>query len=229
MDKITRVLMLYSILLSGEKVDKFSFCVETDCQPRSFDRDVEDVRLFLSESFSGKELLYDRSDNSYYLSGSHRVEMETFEYKIIERILLDSKSLRKDELKNLLERLASNSEKTALLNKETAVQMETYPEPAHGKSLMKIHGDLSVAIKNKMVVRIKYISDDTCNEIELLPYCITNQDGYFYLTGFSVLKTNKTEELYRLDKINSFEIMRKQTFNEEKQIKDYFINSQKRR
>lgn len=44
------MLLLYSSLLNGEEINKTIFCFENDCSPRSFDRDIEDIRLFLSES-----------------------------------------------------------------------------------------------------------------------------------------------------------------------------------
>ena len=84
MDKITRMLLLHSKLTIGEKINKVMFCLENDCQPRSFDRDIEDYRLYLSETFSGNELLYDRKENSYYLSGNHRAELEITEYSLLE-------------------------------------------------------------------------------------------------------------------------------------------------
>lgn len=46
MDKITRMLILYSSLMNGEEINKTIFCFENDCSPRSFDRDIEDIRLF---------------------------------------------------------------------------------------------------------------------------------------------------------------------------------------
>ena len=49
MDKITRLLILYSSLINGDEINKTMFCFENDCSPRSFDRDIEDIRLFLSE------------------------------------------------------------------------------------------------------------------------------------------------------------------------------------
>ena len=48
MDKITRMLSLYSKLINGEGVNKTIFCFENDCSPRTFDRDIEDVRIYLS-------------------------------------------------------------------------------------------------------------------------------------------------------------------------------------
>ena len=67
MDKITRLLLLYSRLISGEKVNKKSFCNEVQCLPRSFDRDIEDIRLFLSELYISDELVYSRTSNAYFL------------------------------------------------------------------------------------------------------------------------------------------------------------------
>ena len=66
-DKITRVLMMYSKLLEGGKIYKKSFCEEMGIDRRTFDRDIEDIRLFLSESFYGNELIYDRKNGSYHL------------------------------------------------------------------------------------------------------------------------------------------------------------------
>ena len=49
MFKITRLLFLFSKLINGEKVNKTVFCFEHDCSPRTFDRDIQEIRLFLSE------------------------------------------------------------------------------------------------------------------------------------------------------------------------------------
>lgn len=72
MDKITRMLMLYSSLMNGEEINKTIFCFENDCSPRSFDRDIKDIRLFLSESFSVLGLNYNRKNNTYYIKGGEK-------------------------------------------------------------------------------------------------------------------------------------------------------------
>ena len=105
MDKITRILLLYSRLINGEKVNKNAFCLETDCQPRSFDRDIEDIRWYFNEALENNKLLYNRSENIYYLKESCRTELEIMEYELIERLLLDTGVLRQDEMSELLEHL----------------------------------------------------------------------------------------------------------------------------
>lgn len=217
MDKITRVLMLYSILADGGKVNKSAFCAGQDCHPRAFDRDIEDVRLFLSETFSGRELIYDRAENVYYLSGTQRIEIEPFEYKLIERVLVDSRILRKDELQSLLKHLASNAEKSVSLTDDSQRLMARYVEPAHGKSLIKVHGDLSVVIKNQYVIRLHYVSEDNENaytEIEVVPCELFHHDGGFYLLACSPNHAEAAPRYYRLERIESFVVQRRQTAKE---------------
>ena len=59
-DKITRILILYKQLCDGVEVDKASFCIEHGISERSFDRDIEDIRLFLNEIYSGDDVIYDK-------------------------------------------------------------------------------------------------------------------------------------------------------------------------
>lgn len=67
MDKITRVLFLYAELIKGKKVNKQRFCLETGSKPRSFDRDIQNIRGYLSDYSYGEEIVYDRRENVYYI------------------------------------------------------------------------------------------------------------------------------------------------------------------
>ena len=67
-EKVIRILTMYKQLLSGKRVNKDDFCSEYGINKRSFERDIEDIRTFLSESFSLQELIYDRKSNSYILT-----------------------------------------------------------------------------------------------------------------------------------------------------------------
>lgn len=67
-DKVTRMLKLYYQLLVGKNLNKENFCEENGISERSFDRDIEDIRLFLSDEQAYCELEYDRKNNTYYLT-----------------------------------------------------------------------------------------------------------------------------------------------------------------
>lgn len=159
MDKITRMLLLYSSLLNGEEINKTIFCFENDCSPRSFDRDIEDIRLFLSESFSVSELNYNRKNNIYYIEGAKKQQLEVMEYLFIEKILQEVPVLRNDEfsvLKSHLLMNTRNSSKTITqLNKNNIL----YKPPDHNKALLKIYGDLELTIRSQMYIRMTYHDD----------------------------------------------------------------------
>lgn len=221
MDKITRMLLLHSKLTKGEKINKVMFCLENDCQPRSFDRDIGDYRLYLSETFSGNELLYDRKENSYYLSGNHRAELEITEYSLLERLLLDTGILRYDEMKLLLEHLASNTENSGKLLKRQAETLKEYIEPNHNSAILKMHGDLNVVIRNRAVINMKYYSEDgTFQEYEILPCRLKCKDNQLLLVALSVTEECEETLYYHLERIHSFKTVRSQFRTEQVRVNE---------
>lgn len=217
MDKITRMLILYSSLMNGEEINKTIFCFENDCSPRSFDRDIEDIRLFLSESFSVLELNYNRVNNTYYIKGAKMRQLEVMEYLFIEKILQDASVLRSDEfgiLKNhLLMNTRDSSKMITSLNKDYVL----YKPPEHNKALLKIHGDLELAIRNQKYIRMVY-QDNLGTKLmcDVAPYAIRYKEGNLYFSGYI---ENESKFLsIELERVYSFEILREQTIAERKRI-----------
>ena len=66
-DKAMRILSTQLELLRGGKVYKKSYCKKNEVSARTFDRDIVEIRMSLSESFSGQEVKYVRNENYYYL------------------------------------------------------------------------------------------------------------------------------------------------------------------
>ncbi len=227
MDKITRILLLYSKLVRGERVNKYSFCAETDILPRSFDRDIEDVRLYLCEMFCGEELIYNRAENSYYLTGSVRQALEPTEYVFIERVLKDSGILRTDEFSELLRHLAGNSDNTYKTKQLAEKAIQNYCEPAHQRALLKIHSDLATTISNQSVIKLKY-SKANGEEIEreLIPCELKCDLGYLYLVAYRQ-DDKEYPEYYRLDRIHSFFVERQQNRTEYERVRNYLTSYSK--
>jgi len=222
MDKIARILFLYSKLIKGEGVNKTVFCIENECSARAFDRDIEDIRLYLSESYSVSELIYDRSRNVYYLSGAERTNLESVEYLFVEQILRDMAVLRKDEFEILTAHLLSNTEKTKSFDWLKQEEHNGYKSPSHNKALLKIHGDLVTVIQYKKCIRLKYfISDGEEVEQNVIPCTIKADIGYLYLIGYRENEMEEYPAFFRLDKIYSFHIIRNQTDVEQERVKSY--------
>lgn len=222
MDKITRLLLLYSRLTNGERINKTIFCLENDCSPRTFDRDIEDVRIHLSEIFSYSELKYDRGMNDYFIEGVKRKLLESTEYLLIEQILKDSAVLRKDEFDTLLEHLSDNTEMSKNFEKDRKTITDNYKPPLHNKSLLKMQGDLMKVIRTKKCIKIKYFknNDDEVNR-RVIPCEVKFDMGYLYLIAYRSETEDTFPAYYRLDRIDSFEILKEQSHKEQTRVKNY--------
>lgn len=225
MDKVTRMLILYSELARGEKINKTVFCFQNDCSYRTFERDVEDIRLFLSESFSSRELTYNKISNTYYIEGAKRTGLEPLEYLFVERVLKDTAVLRNDEMERLLSHLLSNTENAQSLIRQN--ENVDYLSPSHGKALLKMHSDLLSAITSKMCIRIKYFrgnGDELYQDV--VPCRVKFDAGYMYLIAYKNIETDDYPVYYRMDRIYSFETIRKQTSTERDKVR-FFLKEYK--
>lgn len=231
MDKITRILLLYSKLIRGEPISKISFCMETESNERSFDRDIEDVRLYLAESFSTEEVLYDRANNCYVLSGIAKHDLEMTEYRFLERLLIQSELLRKDELIGLLTALASNTTRPKDCFKFIKTHTEDYPGYL-SMPLLKMHDDISLMIENRSAIEIKYHDNDgTVNYYEIVPYDVEFSNGRMYLKAFDANTESRNTRFYLLERIESFESRTKISTKDNLKIEgiqEKNVNSKKR-
>lgn len=218
MDKITRLLTLYSSLVSGNEINKTMFCFENECSPRSFDRDIEDIRLFLSEVYSTSELKYNRINHTYCIEGAKKQELEVTEYLFIEKILQNVSVLRNDEFSILKSHLLMNTRDTSKILISSNIKCR-YKTPDHNKAILKIYGDLELAIRSLKYIRMVYRDDiSEKNVSDMIPCSINYQDGHLYFMGY--IEENKTINI-KLEQIYSFQVLREQTIDERKKIDAY--------
>ncbi len=224
MDKITRMLILYSSLINGEEINKTIFCFENDCSPRSFDRDIEDIRLFLSESFSVLELNYNRLYNTYYIKGAKTQQLEVMEYLFVERVLQDTSILREDEIGVLKQHLLMNTRDSSKILSSHDKDYVLYQPPEHNKALLKIHGDLELATRNQKYIRLVYHDDTGIKHIcDVTPCTIRYKSGRLYFVGY--IENEKSPFTIAMDWVYSFEILREQTISEIKRVDTYMRSS----
>lgn len=146
---MTRVLMMYTKFCEGGKVHKKSFCMETGIDRRTFDRDIEDIRVFLSEAFLGDELVYDRADESYHLENYQKQKaLSDMEMAFLMELLKSSQALRKDEYVGLMQGILDAGERShkQALDKLAARYTSAYPEGLERAALLKIQWDLQQCI-----------------------------------------------------------------------------------
>lgn len=183
-DKNTRLLMLYDALLNGNGVDKNAFSMEHGINERSFDRDIEDIRLFLSESYSGEDLYFDRRDNSYFLSGSRPKYMDRMEAVVISKIILESGLLRKDEMCGLLESvLASVAPRDAKIIEEHLLRDIQNYESGTEVAILKFVEDLYDVLKSGRDVKVFVKDGENTRTERISPLEIVCEKSVFQLVA----------------------------------------------
>ena len=156
-DKVTRILMLYAHLCDGKRIYKKAYCADMEIDRRTFDRDIEDIRLFLSETYSGNELIYDRSEESYYLTYHSKVQMlSDMEMTMILASLNESQVLRQDEYEGIVTTILDSGEKNKqkVLKSIARRNIRNYKSKGRDKAILKMQWDLQQCISECDVIEL---------------------------------------------------------------------------
>lgn len=116
MDKAMRVLILFYNLIQGKSVNKHAFIEKYELNERSFERDIKTLRNFLIEMHIASEIVFDRRENTYYLSSWEKNKFTSVEVITLLKILLGTRALNKKEMQMVV-----NSIKSVLNPKEKRV------------------------------------------------------------------------------------------------------------
>lgn len=146
-NKNTRILSLYQMLLNGEYVFKTSYSLEHNITERTFERDIAEIRNFLSDIFSNRELIYDKSLNAYHLSGKTLKYLDKMDATILIKVLLESRCLRIDELEGLIDKLILTVNQNDVKDIVSYLHKDlTNYESLNSKSILKLLNDLYLVI-----------------------------------------------------------------------------------
>lgn len=220
MDKANRILYIYSRLLQGQVLKKSELAEQTGVNEKTIQRDLNDIRNFLQDD--GSELLtYDRHKKGYCLEQKEQTRLSSNEVLAISKILLESRAFTRDEMMDILDKLIDNCvshEDRASINDMLNNERFHYVELRHHKEFLHWMTQLSQAIRESRVIRIKYgkVKGNTIVERKLEPLAILFSEYYFYLVGF-IEDINRKEEfenpddifptIYRLDRIKELKVL----------------------
>lgn len=203
---------MYYKLLTGKFVNKQAFCMEHGIAERSFDRDIEDVRVFLSEEQSYSELIYDRQKNVYYLSNVLGKSLSGDVSFLLVDILFYMKIFSKDEMEGILSEILDVTEIHKSNELHDYILKKAELKNSWGnKSIIKMHRDLERAIRNHNLIEINYeINEQDTVFRKVYPVQLKSDNGYIYLVAYIIDKAYKTPAFYRLDRIRYFNILNSQ-------------------
>ena len=206
-DMTTRILKLYEALSRGKEIFKLSFCAEYGVSERTFERDIEKIRLFLSEEYSGKEVEYNPQRACYRIPGINEGgSLSEIEIMIIVKILKGEGALEKNEFQGLMQNLQKVSEPGKKIEIKRLIKEESsqYEEQGEHDAFLKLFGDLHKCIIERNIIRLK-MKGNQDNKTRFFPVAVEYMDSEFYLLGY---KPDSETELtvLRLKDIDYFQV-----------------------
>ena len=105
--KSARLLSIYARLLNGRVLKKALLAQEFGVTARSIQRDLESLRSFLSNEMLPQDVVYDRAAGGYRLTHAKPMGLSNSEILAVCKILLESRSMRRDEMLPILDKLVA--------------------------------------------------------------------------------------------------------------------------
>lgn len=210
-DKVTRVLMLFYNLCEGKYVYKKEYCMDHGIAERSFDRDIEDIRLFLSEIYSGNDIVYDRNNKCYHLAYVSSGHLSGEETAAILNLILKTDTLCAEEKYRLLENLISVTEtsRRQLVEKMIKKQLLSAQTDHDTPPLMKLQWDISLCITDEHILELMYKNQENITETQQLRLMdIVLKDGELCLEAHPADKGSDSPLLFPLKKIERFRVIK---------------------
>lgn len=216
--KSARLLEIYSRLSEGAVLKKSELAQDFHVTQRSIQRDIEDLRCFFAERHLEQDVIYDTKLRGYRLMQATPKGLSNSEILAVCKILLESRSMRKDEMLPILDKLifcavpesSQKAVKALIANEELH-----YVEPHHNRPILDGLWEIGQAIKNQQIIEIEYerMKEPRLVRRRVQPVGIMFSEYYFYLTAFLEDKTDFENPddlfptIYRIDRIHTFKVL----------------------
>lgn len=215
--KHDRVLEIYTRLMGGEIIKKQELAEEYSVSPRSIQRDIDSIRDYLANRVTKGEretnIIYDYIAGGFRAVSPRSVTLTNAELFTAAKILLESRSLAKDEMERIISELieaglpiSERKKMSELLRNE----LFHYVEPRHGKPLVDQIWELGGAVYRHQLTELEYQkSSGEITKATVKPVGIMSSEYYFYLLAYIGDKDKKYPgypTVYRIDRIKSYRI-----------------------
>ena len=224
-DKIERVLSIYTKLINGAVVSKSEEANRFGVNERSIQRDIDDIRNFLEndgvQNGSINTIIYDRTEKGYRLEKMYQSKFTNGEMLAICKILLDSRALIKEEMSEILSKLISccvPGKNRQMISELIRNEEYHYVEPRHKTKFLDRMWEIGQAIRKYQYIEIDYerTKDHSIVKRKLKPLAIMFSEFYFYLTGFIENEEVRQDfdnlddsfpTIYRIDRIKKLKVL----------------------
>lgn len=226
MDKLSknfRTLDMYVCLCEGKIINKKIEAKKFDVDERSIQRDIDDIRAFLSERRSSntsdtRTIVYDRIKKGFVMEGDEGSAMTNSEILAVTKILLESRAFTKKELNRILDKMVEGcvpQKNMKLVSDLLSNEKYHYVELHHKSVVQDKMWELGESIKEHNLLEIKYVRGDSSNEVVkrvIEPIAVIFSEYYFYLNAYIDIVCEDGQyrhkydypAIFRLDRIKSY-------------------------
>lgn len=156
--KSARLLSIYARLLNGRVLKKALLAQEFGVTARSIQRDLESLRSFLSNEMLPQDVVYDRAAGGYRLTHAKPMGLSNSEILAVCKILLESRSMRRDEMLPILDKLVDccvPEENKRAVQQMIGNEKLHYIEPHHGQPVLRGLWELGQAVQQRQVLELE--------------------------------------------------------------------------
>ncbi len=218
--KSMRALAIYSRLCGGAVLRRAALAEEYGVSERSIQRDMDTLRTFIAEEGLSQEITFDRRLDGYRLVDSASEGLTNSEILAVCKILLESRSMRRDEMMPILDKLLAltvPSQSRKAVAELIANEKRHYIEPHHQRPILSGLWELGQAIQKQLVTEIEYVRLKEPGTVRrrIEPVGLLFSEYYFYLAAY-IEDMDRAEHfenpgdrfptIYRIDRIRGFNV-----------------------
>lgn len=211
--KTTRMLSIFERLSKGELLVKAVEAERFGVNPKSIQRDIDDLRNYFLESYPDEietGIFYDHRRKGYYLKRDQHEWLTGREVLAIAKILLESRAFVKDEMDQILDKIVLRSipSENDIIKELIRNERFHYMPLKHQQTLFTPLWDISDAVRRQVLIEISYtrIGDNKQIQRLLAPQGIIFSEYYFYLVAYIHEAGYEYPAIYRLDRITDYKL-----------------------
>ena len=201
-DKGFRLLHMQNMLNKGLVLRKSELAAEMGVAPKSIQRDIDSLRLYLAET--GGELVYSRKHDHYSLERKSIDNLTGQEVYALCKILIESRALNKNEFENITHKLLVQLPQGRKQEVESIISDErhNYIPLKHGKELIHLLWELSQYITKRTIITFRYTRQDGGTKTHTAkPVGIVFSEFYFYLIAYLTDENRESYTVFRVDRM----------------------------
>lgn len=187
--RLDRILYIQQVLVQGGVLNKQQTADRFGVSEKTIQRDLDTLRNHFADSEPRREILYNSAKGGYLLDDTLSRFLTSSEILAVCKILLESRSMVKEEMFPILDKLILACTPLDRLNQvKDLISNERfhYVEPQHGRKFIESLWEIGTAIENHNVMEITYCRthDGETRVRTIEPVGILFSEYYFYLAAF---------------------------------------------